>query len=176
MTSTSAALPLDSVNRLVCDGFVAALGRAFEHSPWVAQGAWAARPFGSIDALHAAMITVVRRAPRAVQIAFLGVHPELAGREAEAGSMTNESVREQASAGLDALSRAEMAELRLLNLRYRARHGFPFIVAVRQHGKAEIFELLRRRMERDTDTELIEAMAQIEAITRLRVRDLVRPA
>ena len=170
MTETLArALDLDAVNQMDRDAFVAALGSSFEHSPWVARGAWAARPFASIDALHAAMMAVVRRAPRAVQIAFLCAHPELAGQEARAGTMTRESVGEQASAGLDALSRAEIDELRALNARYRERHGFPFIVAVRRYRKAEIFEQLRRRVERDGAAELAEALEQIAAITRLRV-------
>ena len=116
------------------------------------------------------MIGVVRKAPRDTQIAFLCGHPELAGKEAEAGTMTTESVGEQASAGLNALSRAEIDELRQLNQRYLDRHGFPFIIAVRRYSKSEIFDRLRSRIEQDSDTELNEALAQIGTITRLRVQ------
>ena len=170
MTETTQALDLDAVNALQHDDFVAAFGSTFEHSPWVAQGAWAARPFANIDALHGAMIGVVRKAPRKTQIAFLCGHPELAGKEAEAGTMTTESVGEQASAGLNALSRDEVGELRQLNQRYLDQHGFPFIIAVRRYSKNEIFEQLRSRIERDSDTELDEALVQIGTITRLRVQ------
>lgn len=170
MTETAQALDLDAVNTLERDAFIAALGSTFEHSPWVAEGAWAARPFASVDALHTAMVGVVKQASRDTQVAFLCGHPELAGREAQAGTMTRESVGEQASAGLDALSRDDVGELRELNARYRERHGFPFIVAVRRYRKAEIFDQLRHRLERDNDTELHEALAQIAAITRLRVQ------
>ncbi len=163
-------LDLNAVNALEQDDFVAEFGSTFEHSPWVAEGAWAARPFASIDALHGAMIGVVRSAPRATQIAFLCGHPELAGKEAEAGTMTTESVGEQASAGLNALSRDEIGELRTLNTRYLDRHAFPFIIAVRRYSKSEIFDQLRERIERDSDTELNEALAQIGSITRLRVQ------
>jgi 2-oxo-4-hydroxy-4-carboxy-5-ureidoimidazoline decarboxylase len=83
--------------------------------------------------------------------------------------MTSESVGEQASAGLDALSRDEITELRGLNTRYRQRHGFPFVIAVRRHAKAEIFSLLRQRIESDGDIERHEALRQIAIITRLRV-------
>ena len=65
--------------------------------------------------------------------------------------------------------RAEFNELRQLNAAYRERHGFPFIVAVRRYRKAEIFEQLRQRIERDSETELHEALSQIAAITRLRI-------
>jgi 2-oxo-4-hydroxy-4-carboxy-5-ureidoimidazoline decarboxylase len=169
MTESALALDLASVNDMDREAFAAALGSTFEHSPWVAEGAWPARPFASIDALHAHLFGVVQRAPRGVQIAFLCGHPELAGKEAQAGTMTSESVGEQASAGLDALSREEVAELRALNARYLRRHGFPFIIAVRRYRKAEIFSLLRQRCESDSDTELAEALRQIETITRLRV-------
>jgi 2-oxo-4-hydroxy-4-carboxy-5-ureidoimidazoline decarboxylase len=173
MNQATAFLDLDAVNRMDRDAFVAALGRAFEPSPWVAQAAWPARPFHSLDALHAAMMHAVRRQPRSAQIAFLGAHPELAGREAQAGTMTRESTGEQAAAGLGALSAEEAAELRGLNARYRERHGFPFIIAARRHGKPEIFQHLRQRIERDSEAELQEALAQIGTITRLRVAALV---
>jgi len=165
----TAAATLAEINMMDSERFVATLGSSFEHSPWVAAGAWTARPFASAAALHAAMFAVVQRAPRAAQIAFLRAHPELAGREAEAGTMTTDSVGEQASAGLDALSRAELDELRELNGRYFVRHGFPFIIAVRRHTKAGIFELLRRRVDADTEAELHEALAQVAAITRARI-------
>lgn len=170
MTETTLALDLGAVNALQQDAFVAAFGSIFEHSPWVAEGAWASRPFASIDDLHGAMIGVVRNAPRDTQIAFLCGHPELAGKEAEAGTMTTESVGEQASAGLNALSKSEIGDLRQLNQRYLDRHSFPFIIAVRRYSKSEIFEQLRSRIERDSDVELDEALAQIDAITRLRVQ------
>lgn len=173
MTTT---LTLDHVNRLDRAGFVTALGRSFEHSPWVAEAAWAARPFPSVDALHEALMAVVRRASRAVQVEFLRAHPELAGKEAQAGTMTSESVAEQASAGLNALTGAELRELQALNAEYRQRHGFPFIIAARRHGKAQILDTLRRRTANaDTEAELQEALAQIAVITRLRVEEVITP-
>ncbi len=173
MTTATAPLDLDAVNAMDCEAFVAALGAAFEHSPWVAEGAWAARPFASVEALHAAMLDTVRRAPQATQIDFLCAHPELAGREAQANALTNDSRREQASAGLDAMTRVEMAEMARLNEAYRRRHGFPFIIAARRHNKAQIFDEMRRRVDQDTASEFVAAMAQIAYITGLRVRALL---
>ena len=164
---------LDTVNTLDRDEFIAALGSTFEHSPWVAEGAWSQRPFASVDHLHAAMVDVVKQAPVETRIRFLRAHPELAGKEAQAGTMTQDSVAEQATANLDALSRDEFRELSKLNAVYRQRHGFPFIVAVRRYRKSEIFEQLRRRIERDSETELHEALSQIAAITRLRIETKV---
>lgn len=156
--------------------FVAAFGALFEHSPWVADAAYDARPFASADALHAAMLDVVRRAPRPQQIAFLNLHPELAGREAEAGTMTDHSTFEQGRAGLSALNPAELAELRRLNAAYRERHGFPFVIAVLDHTRAEIFDALRARTGREASVEVDEALAQIATITRRRLRALLPDA
>jgi len=172
MNSTEAPpLTLSDINRLDRVRFVAALGGVFEHSPWVATQAWAERPFASIDHLHRAMMEVVRATSREVRIDFLRMHPELAGKEAQAGTMTDHSTAEQA--GLDALTRNELQTLRRLNAAYAAKHGFPFIIAVLKNTRSQIFEALRTRLERDTDTELDDALEQISIITRLRLGRLL---
>ena len=170
-TAEASALMLSDINRLDRVRFVAALGGVFEHSPWVATQAWAERPFASIDDLHRAMIGVVRATSREVRIDFLRMHPELAGKEAQAGTMTGHSTAEQA--GLNALTRSELQTLRRLNAAYAAKHGFPFIIAVLKNTRSQIFEALRTRLERDTDTELDAALEQISIITRLRLGRLL---
>jgi 2-oxo-4-hydroxy-4-carboxy-5-ureidoimidazoline decarboxylase len=176
MAPQKSPLDLAALNAMERDDFVAALGSTFEHSPWVAAAAWSARPFASVDELHAAMLGVVRSAPRDTQLAFLCGHPELAGREAQEATMTADSVSEQASAGLDALTRAELDEMQRLNRAYRERHGFPFVIAVRRFTKQQIFAEMRRRTGASTVTEFTEALAQIGHITRTRVGALVQSA
>lgn len=173
MNTTATAIGLDAVNKMGRSDFVALLGPCFEHSPWVAEQAWQSRPFASTDALHMAMLATVRTAPQATQLAFLCAHPELAGHEAKAGALTEDSQREQASAGLDAMTREEMRQMEELNRTYRERHGFPFIIAARRHTKAQIFDEMRKRIAAATPHEFVEAMEQISFITRLRVRALV---
>lgn len=102
MRQSTSLLDIAAINRMDRSTFVDALGSIFEHAPWVAEDAWVARPFASVDDLHAAMMQVVQHAPRETQASFLCGHPELAGQEAQAGTMTRESVGEQASAGLNA--------------------------------------------------------------------------
>lgn len=165
---------LATVNAMDRDTFVQILAPTFELAPWVAQATWSRRPFASVDALHAVMLDTVRQASNAQQLAFLCGHPELAGREAQAGTMTTESVGEQSSAGLDALSLHEMADIQRLNRTYRERHGFPFIIAVRHYTKQQIFEALRIRAVGRTEDERIAALHQIGLITRGRIDALVR--
>ncbi|WP_326535247.1 2-oxo-4-hydroxy-4-carboxy-5-ureidoimidazoline decarboxylase [Pseudorhodoferax sp.] len=173
-TATPTRLDLAALNAMDRDRFVATLGPTFENAPWIAQAAWAQRPFASLDALHAAMLDVVRQAPDDRQLAFLCGHPELAGREAQTGTMTAESVGEQGSAGLHALNREELAEIQRLNRGYRERHGFPFIIAVRRSSKQQIFDAMRMRTGRDTAVERREALALIGLITRDRIDALVQ--
>jgi 2-oxo-4-hydroxy-4-carboxy-5-ureidoimidazoline decarboxylase len=127
-----------------------------------------------VAALHAAMLDVVRRAPEQRQLAFLCGHPELAGREAQTGTMTAESTGEQGSAGLNALTGAERNELQSLNRAYREAHGFPFIIAVRANTKQQIFEAVRARTAQATEIERRAALEQIGLITRGRLDALVK--
>lgn len=165
-------ISIDRVNAMDRNAFVQAFGGIFEHSPWVAGRAWHARPFADLGAVHDAMTAAVRALSREEQVALLRVHPDLAGKEAEEGTMTDHSVSEQASAGLDALSKAEVERMRDLNVRYRARHGFPFIIAVRRYTKDQIFSEFEQRLANDDDTELEACLAQIFTITRLRLMAL----
>jgi 2-oxo-4-hydroxy-4-carboxy-5-ureidoimidazoline decarboxylase len=162
-------MDLRTVNGMDRQTFVGAFGDVFEHSPWVAERAFAHRPFADAAALHDAMSKAVLAAPRDAQLALLCAHPDLAGKEAREGTMTSQSVSEQASAALDRLTADEMARIAELNQRYRARHGFPFIVAVRHYTKAGIFHELERRAENDTQVEIANALAQVFAIARIRL-------
>jgi 2-oxo-4-hydroxy-4-carboxy-5-ureidoimidazoline decarboxylase len=149
------------------------LADVFEHSPWVAAGACAQRPFADIAALHRAMTAVVARAPAEQQLALLRAHPELAGREAQQGALTAASAGEQARAGLDALSPAQMLRITQLNAAYLARHGFPFIVCVGEHSLGSLMQAFERRAANPTDLERAEALEQVSRIARLRLDRLL---
>ncbi len=166
MTPANASA-LHDLRELDRDAFVAVLGEVFEHSPWVASKAWEAGPFASVEALHAAMLDAVRFAPPPQRLAFLRGHPELAGREAQAGTMTGASTSEQSP--LAGMAQAERERLQRLNTAYAERHGFPFIVAMRAHTRAQVFEALERRFDATPEAEMNEALRQIGLITRGRL-------
>jgi len=175
MAGATAARPLAlaQVNAMDEDAFVAALGALFEHSPWVARGAFAGRPFASVEDLHAALVGAMRAAPRERQVALIRAHPELAGREAAAGELTAASTSEQARAGLDRLTGEEARELRSINAAYRERFGFALVVCVREHTKGSILAWGRERVGRGEDEEVETALGEIAKIARLRLDDLV---
>lgn len=172
------ALPplLAEINALDRDGFAARLGGIFEHSRWVAERAWAARPFGHFADLHAAMVRAMRAGSEAEKTALLRAHPELAGREAKEGRLTAASTGEQKSAGLDRLDAAEMRRLAELNAAYRAKFGFPFIIAVRARTKSEILAEFARRLARTSAEERETALGEVEIIARIRLERLLGAA
>jgi OHCU decarboxylase len=171
---SSSALSLDELGALDERRFVSALGSLFEHSPWVAEAAWRRRPFGSFAELHAALEVAMRDAPRERQLALIRAHPELAGREAEEGTLTRESSHEQASAGLDRLTADELEALQRLNSAYGERFGFPLIVCVREHTKDSIIAWGVARLAHSREEEIDIALGEIAKIARLRLADLLR--
>lgn len=165
---------MSEVNALKRDAFTAALGGVFEHSPWVAERAWPMRPFAGVDALHAGMMRCMRAASREEQLALLRAHPELAGKEAAAGTLTRSSSGEQERLGFTALSRTELEQIAALNRSYREKFGFPCIVALRLHAtRATVLAEMERRAENDVQAEIALALEQIGHIARGRLDKLL---
>jgi OHCU decarboxylase len=168
--------PLAALNRLDRAAFVRVLGEVFEHSPWVAERAWASHPFASVDALHAAMAAAVREAGPDAQLALVRAHPELAGREAADGTLTADSTSEQGRLGFTALTRDELERVARANAAYREKFGFPCIVALRLHATREsVIAEMERRAGNDRAAELAAALEQIGHITRGRLDKIVTP-
>jgi 2-oxo-4-hydroxy-4-carboxy-5-ureidoimidazoline decarboxylase len=150
--------------------FVEALGWVFEGSPWVAERAWATRPFASVAALHAALVQAVERASPEEQLALIRAHPDLATR----ARLSDSSTAEQAGAGLDRLTPEEFARFHDLNARYRERFDFPFVVAVRNHTKTSILAEFARRLDQAAADERATALGEIAAIARFRLAETVQ--
>jgi OHCU decarboxylase len=167
-------LTLAEVNDLDQRTFVEKLGFLFEGSPWIADEAWHARPFHSLDELHEALCRVMYEAPVERQLALIRAHPDLVGRAALAGTLTPESIREQASAGLDRLSTDEIAAFTRLNQAYHDRFDFPFVICVRENKKAGILAGFNARLGNSRAEEMTTALGEIAKIARLRLLDVIR--
>lgn len=140
----------------------------FEHSPWVEARADAMPASGD---RHADLMAVVHAATSQEQLALIRAHPELAGKAAIAGDLTEASAAEQASVGLDRLTPQEYARFHDLNTRYRNRFDFPFIICVRLTDKAGILAAMESRLSNDPEAEIATALAEIGKIVRLRLDD-----
>jgi 2-oxo-4-hydroxy-4-carboxy-5-ureidoimidazoline decarboxylase len=168
---TRSRLTLEQINALDRDDFVAVLGSLFEGSPWIAAETWPARPFASLKELHQALCNVMLTAPTERQIALLQAHPDLVGRAALAGTLTAASAGEQAAAGLDRLSPAEIAIFTQLNRAYRDKFGFPFVICARENRKDSILAGFNTRLHHAHEDEIELALAEVAKICWLRLRD-----
>jgi len=163
-------------SQLTREAFVARFGAIFEHSAWIAERAFDLELGPAHDraaGLHNALCRMFRSASEAERLGVLVAHPDLAGKLAAAKRLTAESTGEQASAGLDALTDAERESFTALNDAYVAKHGFPFIIAVRDHSKLSILAAFKRRIDNDRDTEFAEACRQVERIAEIRLEDIL---
>jgi 2-oxo-4-hydroxy-4-carboxy-5-ureidoimidazoline decarboxylase len=166
-------MTLAELNRLDRAAFTKQLGAIFEHSPWVAERTWPARPFRDIEALHAEMCAQVAASDEEARLALLRAHPRLADKAALREGLTADSQDEQRSAGLDQCSPEELVRLQQLNADYDGRFGFPFIIAVRGLGRQDIIEAMATRLGRTRDEEFAEALRQVERIAGLRLAALL---
>ncbi len=162
-----AKAPPSSLDRA---GFLARYGGVYEHSPWIAGAVWDAGGVSDdAEALAEALAARVEAADEAAQLALLRAHPDLAGKLAVRGELTVDSTAEQAGAGLDRCAPGEFAEFQRLNDAYKARFGFPFILAVKGHDRSSILAAFRRRVENSRTDEFREALDQVHRIARFRL-------
>ncbi len=155
--------------------FVSRFGGVFEHSPWVAERAFDAGLDEPLTArsVQQNMNAAFRAASDDERLDVLRAHPDLAGKLAVAGELTEDSRKEQAGAGLDALSAGEHARFTELNTAYMKKFGFPFIIAVKGHDKASILDAFQTRIENSIEAELQTAAEQVERIAGFRIDDIL---
>ena len=163
---------LEEINQLDEAAFVDILGAIYEETPAVAKRVWQTkenRPFASVQDLHRKMVAVVDRMSWSEQLALIQAHPQLGAN----AKMAEASVREQKGAGLQQMTDAERDRLAELNTAYRSKFGFPFVMAVKGYGKAEILAALEERLKNDGEEERGRSLAEINKIARLRLEELI---
>jgi 2-oxo-4-hydroxy-4-carboxy-5-ureidoimidazoline decarboxylase len=166
-------LTMYDVNAMKREEFVRTFGGVFEQSPWIAEAASVKRPFATLTDLHAAMGAIVQNATEEKKLQLIRAHPDLVGRAALAGTLTRESTKEQASAGLNSLSSEEVALFQKNNAAYQSRFGFPFIICARLTKKEAILAGFQKRLQNSREQEIQTALEEIFKIADLRLRDLV---
>lgn len=169
----SQKITLQQLNALDAAAFTRLLGGIFENSPWVAERVAGKRPFASEAELLAAMVAEIEAAGADAQLKLIRAHPELAGKAAIRGELTEESTREQSGAGLNLCTPEEFAKLQRLNTSYNEKFGFPFIVAVRGHSRESIIALFQQRLSNSREAEQHECLQQIYRIGQFRLADVL---
>ncbi|MEZ8015648.1 MAG: allantoinase PuuE [Ascidiaceihabitans sp.] len=166
------AMTTAPASQMTREKFVSEFGGIFEHSAWIAEGAFDLElgpTHDNAQGVHQALARVFRSATEEQRLGVLTAHPDLAGKLAAAKRLTAESTAEQAAAGLNALTAEEHASFTDLNNAYTTKFGFPFIIAVRDNTKTTIMAAFKRRISNDRDVEFSEACKQVERIAELRL-------
>ncbi len=166
-------MTLEEVNALPRGAFVDAFGSIYEHSPWVAEAVEPERPFDDVQTLRSKMRATVESASKIEKLALLRAHPELAGKAAIDGTLTQASQEEQASAGLDRMLPEEFEALSDMNAAYNDRFGFPFIICVRLTTKTGILAALERRLNQSIEAEFETALSEVHKIAELRLEGAI---
>lgn len=162
-------------SRLSREAFVAAFADIYEHSPWVAEKAWDAGQgpdLDDIDTLHARMSDILMSADHAAQLALINAHPDLAGKAAVQGQLTQSSTSEQAGAGIHQCTGDEFQRFTALNAAYKAKFAFPFIMAVKGSNRHQILAAFETRIHHSADTEFACALDEINKIALFRLQAL----
>jgi OHCU decarboxylase len=154
-------------------GFTEVCGPLFEGSPWIADRAWALRPFAGLDALHRALVAAAEGATLPERLSLIRAHPDLVGRMAREGKLAADSRAEQEAAGLDRLSPREVSLFDSFNKAYREKFGFPFVICARENRKDAILAAFPVRLAHTREEEMAAALREIAAIARLRLLDRV---
>ncbi|MDX1737206.1 MAG: 2-oxo-4-hydroxy-4-carboxy-5-ureidoimidazoline decarboxylase [Alphaproteobacteria bacterium] len=157
------------------DQFVTTLADIYEHSPWVAEQSFDTgilEEHDIIENLAALMAKTMLAASSDKQLELIKAHPDLAGRAAMRGELTESSTKEQAGVGLDQCSPEEMEKFTNYNDQYKAKFGFPFIIAVTGLNRHIILEAFETRLKNNHDEEFQTALAQINRIAKIRLSQL----
>ncbi|MDA7087916.1 2-oxo-4-hydroxy-4-carboxy-5-ureidoimidazoline decarboxylase [Pseudomonas sp. SA3-5] len=162
-------------SRLSREDFVKVFADIYEHSPWVAEKAYDLGQDASIDevdGLHQRMADLLLSASHEMQLALINAHPDLAGKAAIQGALTASSTAEQAGAGISACTAEEFARFTHLNDAYKAKFGFPFIMAVKGSNRHQILAAFEERIHNAPEQEFACALAEINKIALFRLQQL----
>ena len=157
--------------------FVKLFGGVYEHSPWIAAQTWRAglgHEHDTVDGLAKALASTVDTSDRTKRLALIAAHPDLAGRAAQRGELTDESTSEQAGAGIDQCTPEEFERFQRFNASYRKKFEFPFVMAVKGSHRHLILAAFEQRLDNDYRTEFDHAISEIHKIARFRLEEIAR--
>ena len=159
---------INKVNKLNKSDFISIFGNVFEKTEWIAEKVFTSLPHKSFDELILKFINVFNESDKEEIIKILNAHPELVVEQ----KLTDESKREQSNAGLNECSQEEVEEFKKLNLNYKKKFGFPFIIAVKGKNKIDILNNFRERLNYSENKEFLEAKEQVKKIALIRLNEI----
>ena len=161
---------LNKVNKLSKSDFISIFGNVFEKTDWIAEKAYALKPFNNFQELFSKMMEIFENSKKEKHIEILNAHPHLAVEK----KLTEDSKNEQKNASLNQCNDAEFIEFKKLNAEYKKKFGFPFIIAVKGKNKEEILNSFRQRITNNINSEFEEAKKQVKKIASFRLSEIIK--
>ena len=161
---------VDKVNKLSKSDFISIFGNVFEKTDWIAEKAYALKPFNNFQELFSKMMEIFENSKKEKHIEILNAHPHLAVEK----KLTEDSKNEQKNASLNQCNDAEFIEFKKLNEEYEKKFGFPFIIAVKGKNKEEILNNFRQRLTNNINLEFEEAKKQVKKIASFRLSEIIK--
>ena len=160
---------INEINQLTKNDFIDIFGNVFEKTYWIADKAYNLKPFNNLNELSSSIIKIYENSSKEDFLKIFNAHPELAVEQ----KLTEDSQKEQNNANLNQCSNEEFNEFQNLNIKYKKKFGFPFIIAVKGKNKNEILTNFRKRIKNETSLEFEEAKKQVKKIANFRLKEII---
>jgi len=163
-------ISLEKINNLNKSDFLTIFGNVFEKSEWISEKVFDLRPFKNFEDLFSKIIGIYENSDKKIILKILNSHPELAVEK----KLTMNSKNEQKNANLNECTNDEYSEFKKLNIQYKKKFDFPFIIAVKGKNKDEILNYFRERIKNSLDEEFLEAKKQVKKIATFRLEEIIK--
>ena len=160
---------IEKINQLSENEFIGTFGNVFEKTNWIANRAFNSKPYRNFNEFISTIIKIYENSSNEDCIKIFNAHPELAVEK----KLTEDSHKEQKGANLNRCNNEEFNEFKNLNIEYRNKFGFPFIIAVKGKNKNEILNNFKKRIKNEINLEFNEAKEQVKKIANFRLNEII---
>ena len=163
-------IDIKKINNLDKSEFLSIFGNVFEKSKWISEKVFDRKPFKNLESFVSEIIGIYENSDNKTILEILNLHPELAVEK----KLTADSEVEQSKANLKQCTPEEFDEFKKLNIEYKKKFNFPFIIAVKGKNKNKILNYFRERIKNSLDEEFIEAKKQVKKIAIFRLDEIIK--
>ena len=163
-------IDIKKINSLDKSEFLSIFGNVFEKSKWISEKVFDKKPFKNLESFVSEIIGIYENSDNETILEILNLHPELAVEK----KLTTDSEVEQSKANLKQCTPEEFDQFKKLNIEYKKKFNFPFIIAVKGKNKNEILNYFRERINNSLDKEFFEAKKQVKKIATFRLEEIIK--
>ena len=163
-------IDVKKINSLDKSEFLSIFGNVFEKSKWISEKVFDKKPFKNLESFVSELIDIYENSENKTILEILNLHPELAVEK----KLTTDSEVEQNKANLRQCTPEEFDQFKKLNIEYKKKFNFPFIIAVKGKNKNEILNYFRERINNSLDEEFLEAKKQVKKIATFRLEEIIK--